>query len=211
MATYRVVSEQDSHMQIDVYAGANLYGVIDEAINLAKLHEKDVRFNFNGINVNVTPSSTSSSVVSSFERASEERATAYKNSPEGKQAVIDAANRQKSAQTAVDDMLENFEIAAAHPDTLIEWLGAFSEVNDHIGLTWDRKGLISRLNDLGYKSNDCVGNPLVATDKVVFAKWLVGQCIETLNSMGSIHPIAHKFANDYKEKFGNNDSTSLSM
>ena len=211
MVNYCIVSEQESHIDIDAYAGSNLDVVVKEALTLSQLHGKPVKFNFNGVDLEINESTEPHRIIRQYHNMLEERHNAYLNSPEGKQAELAATIRKQQNNDELNDMLSNFENAAGHPDTLIEWLGAFSLINDHIGMEWDKQKLIKDLTDLGYKSNDCVGDNHVSTDKVIFARWLVGQCISTLESMGAIHPIADKFSKDYKDKFVNVGATSLTM
>ena len=70
-----------------------------------------------------------------------------------------------------------------------------------LGVRVDRERIIATFGAHGYVSGVNCGDAFDAEDRENVARWLIGQCLANLVSVGAIHGIVHKFADDWIEKF----------
>lgn len=62
--------------------------------------------------------------------------------------------------------------------------------------------LLFRLKAFGFKSNDCTGKQFNGEDPANFARYIIGQAMDGLQSMGAIHQMVHIFTGQWMTKFG---------
>ena len=172
----------------------------ERATIIATDQKEPVTFRFNGVDVVVSPGEAAENVALRWERDIDNNVAEYRKTPEYAKAQERAAMLLAEMQSAVDTLVSRLpEYIDWGYDGVVEWVGKFAEVSDHVQIVYDRGEVIQLLENAGYVSGDCVKHPAVKTDKHIMARWLIGQAMKGISTIGSPHPIAIKFAAEYKE------------
>lgn len=188
-------------IHVDFLPGDSIQNACDEAIELAQNKSQMVYFSFNGVDLKVSGSSSKDELVQYFHDELARKSEEYRNS---EQYQIDQKRQEErlaSLQKKTNELIAELKTLSRDDDSIVKWIGAFAEVNDHMDLVYDRAEIINILESAGYKANAEVGNNAVKNDPSVFARWLIGQAIDNLARNMPIHPMATKFSNDYFELF----------
>lgn len=163
-----------------------------------------VHCEFNGIGLVATPGMNPDVIVDAFWAEIQRRADEYEASAEGKarraerQATIEARQRQVDGLVlALPTLLEVADVTLA----AIHWLQAFAEVADDVDVD-KPSGLILRIfARAGYEPNVNVGDEYKPGDRENVGRWLIGQGLDGIRSVGSPHPILLDFADQWEEEF----------
>lgn len=158
------------------------------------------RMEFNGIELRSRTGSTPNTLMADFERQWQERARQYSESPEGIAAAQRDLEEIAAAQEAVDALTA--ELGAMDLTTAsdaLRWLERFQDPADRVGVRKDTARIIAAFESAGWARNDCVGHPDVASDSGVFARWLVGQALATIERWGAPHPTFHHFIEQWRK------------
>ena len=91
-------------------------------------------------------------------------------------------------------------------EAVIYWLELLQEPSDHIDVHVPVDQIIRYFNAAGYRENAFCGPLFNSEDKYVFAAWLIGQALAGLKTVGAIHGIFHKFAQEWRAKFASPQS-----
>lgn len=197
MDNFCKISETDRTIKLDVMGGSHISKCIIEAIEIAKLTVKEIEFKFNGVNLKVNKDSSVEMVAKWWDDELERQRQEYLASKEYKDMCSARESKRALDQAKIDEMVERLEKIRMSEDDLVAWVGKFADINDNIGLNIHSRTVVKALTDAGYRRNECVGFEEVKTVKTVFAKWLIGQAIDNLESGMPIHPIASNFAKTY--------------
>lgn len=186
-------------LYVEAEIGCDIHSVCVEAIQLAVRNKMKVEFQFNGVDIIVTENDTPDDVVAEFLNELDRRANIWKESEAGKQYAKEQAQKLDILQHAVDEMLYVFDEISTDTGKLIAWVGRVAELNDHIGLKFDKLELAKKMEALGYVENEEVGTRSVdiQQSKLRMARYIIGQAINNLKSGMPIHPMCSKFATDY--------------
>ena len=164
--------------------------------------EFQVKGEFNGAILFVDDNSTVESIVSDYHITLERNAEEYRKTDKYKERERQRKEETNKLQTEADNMMERFKIMDKTDTlTLLQWLSDFQQYSDRIDVHTDNQLLLKELKNLGYTSGMNCGDEFKAKDKYNFAAWIVGQCIECLERVGSIHQVVIKFVEDWKKEF----------
>lgn len=201
MKSISIIEKTAAFIRVDGYPGAHISNVAAEAQQLAVTNNVPVRFEFNGVPIEVVAGEDAQAVVKRYQDETERSATEWRASDAGKQDAAKEAMHQAENQAKADEMLAELTAALASIDGTVAWVGEFSLISDQ-GAVYSKVDVIRQLEAAGYARNAFVGDPAVKTERNAFAQWVIGQVLDGLYH-GGIHPIASKFAADYRVKFGN--------
>lgn len=159
------------------------------------------RGTFNELTIVATATSTVDEVVASFERDMQEEISRWRASPEGIASAERQERRRQEAQTIHDNLVATLDDIDWKSDVaVINWLCAIQDATDHSGVNVARQRIIEAFTSRGYEPNANCGEAFRADDRDNHFRWLVGQALDGLRSV-AIHPIVHKFAGEWKERF----------
>lgn len=173
---------------------------IDETIKMALSYSyysysgsEDVQFTFNGLSIVVNASVGNESYYSDkWDTLCKERSIAYKNSPEYKsyqeERLLDIKTNQNEMDKLILNLQDNFHTYHNVLD-LARWLKRFAELSDNVDVSYNKSIILHKLEQLGYKENEYVGYK-GEWDTITSIRYIAGQVINCLESMGLIPPVA---------------------
>jgi len=158
---------------------------------------------FNDITLVCRRDTTAESIVKDYKTQSDAKAEAYRNSSEGKRVAREAEERKQKMQLQMDEVMAELpNLDFSDLDAIITWLGKAQGPSNHTGVKTPHKKIITTFRKYGFKANVNCGNHFNDEDKENFARMLIGQALDNLKcDVHAIHPIFHKFADDWRKKF----------
>lgn len=192
-------------IKIEARLGQHIYNFAEQLIVIAKEKQEQIVGVFNGINLIVNPELDLSAddLVKFFNEESEKIAEAYRKSPEGIKAMKEFEERKQNMQEKVNQLIESLDnLDFLDYESILEWICDFQEASDHIGVSFDKSQVISTFKNHGFNIGVNTGDDFNGEDAENFAKYLIGQALDGINSVGSPHQIIHKFTSNWKQKFG---------
>lgn len=182
-------------------AGMHIKAACAEACKIADADNEDVGFSFNGIDLVATPSTGPDVLAEEWERISDERAEAYRNSPEGRAEAARRAEEiafKKSHVKALVDGLPEV-LRGGGMAVLMGWLEEFTCVADDVGIGLDHAELQNMFIAAGYVTGYGVGNPpewFNTSDRL--GRYIVGQVMSCLQSKMPPHPMTVSFISEWR-------------
>ena len=186
--------------------GENIIEAAKCMVALANRTGDTVAAKFNDIELKTNPSEdleTAAAVITAYYSSeSSRRAEAYRNSPEGKRAAADAEKRKQQSQCQMDEaMSELSSLNFSDLNAVIGWLEKVRDPSDHVGVVTPSKQIVETFRGHGYEPSVNCGKDFNGEDEENFARWLIGQALDNLNSVGAILQVFDKFAEDWRKKF----------
>lgn len=183
-------------------AGSHIYRAAIDLVAAAKKHGRASGM-FNDIELTATPDTEPDAIVAHYDRECETRATAYKNSPEGKRAAREAQERRTAAQATHDALMSRLPTLDWSDDAaILKWLCDMQQPSDHVGVAVSRNVIVSEFEKRGYRVGENCGKDYKDGDRENMVRYLIGQALDGLKNGPAIHPILHKFAADWRDRFG---------
>jgi hypothetical protein len=159
---------------------------------------------FNSISLKVGPFAAPGFAHAEWKRISDEKHQAYLNSDEYKHRQAKEAAELAKRQEKVDGLLTALPLIGPDTDLVVQFCRDYIENTDHRGVQGNTEFVLNTLEAAGWVKRAYVNDPLVKTDKEIFAKWLVGQVMNCLASMRMAPPhVVHRFTENY-ENWDNN-------
>ena len=161
-------------------AGDSISNVVKNTISMAKAYNCLVSFNFNGVDLIVGPKSSEENILADWRKKSDANAKAYRESPErklqdkiAKAKDIAATKRCKK----LEDALVNISKDAFHYDLICDWLEAYCDASDRVGVKANISLVDKYLLDTGWKMNAHVGKSkdFFEANYKHSLEWAVGQ------------------------------------
>jgi len=168
-----------------------------------KVGDFTVKGAFNGTTLVARKGSTTESILADFTAQMAANAEVYRKSPEGKAAAREQAERLVQMQLKHDVLMKKLpSLDFSSHIAVIDWLCEFQDPSDHIGVVKQQDVIVAIFATRGYHPSVNTGDAFDGSDQDNFARYIVGQALDMLQgSVGAIHQIIHKFADDWKEKF----------
>lgn len=157
---------------------------------------------FNNIILVAREGTTEADIRADFDRQSEARAEAWRNSPEGQTAAKEREDRRSALQSVADGLMVCLRTLDWKNDAeVLDWCCDIQEPSDYNGVLVRRETIIEIFAKHGYQPNANVGPDYKDGDRENMFRYLVGQALSGLKTGPSIHPIIHKFADDWRARF----------
>jgi len=173
-----------------------------EMLVAAAIEHGEARGFFNEIELRATASDTPDQIVAKWDRDFEARAEAYRKSPAGIKAAQESEHRRRAAQAKHDEMIAKLpSLDMMDREAVLDWLCAFQEPSDHVGVIVKRDTVVSHFESFGYKANANCGDDYDGNHIGNSYIYLVGQALAGLKDGPAIHPILHKFTAEWKARF----------
>lgn len=124
------------------------------------------------------------------------RAENRRNFEEQARNETSLAHERALRQTNVDALLSGLPTAVKQGESgIIKWLSDFGDINENT--SFDHQAVGKVLMAAGYMPRARVGDPLVESDRTIFAEWLIGQCTAKLMKGDFVPHFARTLANKY--------------
>jgi hypothetical protein len=183
-------------------AGESVAYAAERMFKVVTLTGDQCTAHFNDIGLVVNPGDKPDNIVSFYFKESERRSQEYRESPAGKRAAQEVEDRRKRAQNMADQaVVDMAELDYTNRASVINWLERIREPSDHVGVDINAAGVVEKFEDHGFKLGVNCGDDFDGENEENFARWLIGQALDNLNSSGFIHQMFHTFAKDYRKKF----------
>jgi hypothetical protein len=195
-----IVKKSSERWYAEAASGSHILAVCRAAAQMVAELQVEVAFDFNGITLVAIKGGSAEQLAAQFTADSNRRARDWQASAEGQQQAAKQQQERTQLQFKVDELLAVFDTVVGVQSTLVDWLGQFSELNDYMGLVFDKSALVAKLEAAGYAENAEVGKGSpkeFLTDKAKMARYIVGQAINNLRSGMPVHPICSRFAAEY--------------
>ncbi len=189
---------------LEFLPGDHISQAAEKMVDLVRRTGRDVAALFNGISLVATKSTTPSDIVAFYNSESERRAREFRESPEGKAEArrneLDVIRLQAMCDRLVADLPETLD--SGNLSLIINWLTTMQESSDRIGVKTPGAEIIRQFHEHGFEPGVNCGPAFNGEDRENFARWLIGQALDCLQNGPGIHPIVHKFAKTWRNKFG---------
>lgn len=164
---------------------------------------------FNGIVLVANVGTTAGDIVAEFHRGFDAMVKAKRESPEGRaQAQRDEerctqAQRQAEALVAELDAINYDDI-----DAVVAWFERAVDPLGHRGVVVDRARIVEAFRSHGYEPNVNCGPAFDGNDADNFARYIIGQAMCGIRTVGSPHHLVCMFAAQWRERFPRRTATA---
>lgn len=159
----------------------------------------DVVMAFNDVIVHVCPSDNVTDVVARWRVDTDAAAEAYRNSPAGKAAQARFEAMMAAEAQQVQDALArlpNTDLTDAR-----KALHIMADVADKRIPPDGRQALLDAYTTAGYVANDCTGRDFVETNPENFARYIIGQALAGISTVGTPHGMTQVFRERWDKAF----------
>jgi len=172
------------------------------AIELADKHNCECEFTFNGTLLIANSNLTADELVNRFHKQLDLDREEYEKSDEYKELV-------KKSTAEVLELSKQRNVLISHlinldfhdVSNVLDWMVQFQPISDRVGVAIDSGYIIIHFESKGYLPNANTGEDFDESDKDNFARYIIGQGLDGLNRISSIHPMLVKFTEDWNTKF----------
>lgn len=195
------MSEPSIAVPIALPAGIH---IDNAAAILAAAAERDGRASmvFNDIHIKASRGSTVESILADWSAQVEAKQQAWKSSPEGIALARAAVERRADLQAKHDTLMRELPaLDFSNDGAVLDWLCAMQEPSGSRGVIVRRETIVQTFASRGFAPNANCGADYRDGDRDNMFRWLVGQALDGLQGP-AIHDIIHKFADDWRHRFG---------
>lgn len=187
--------------QVEVSAGTRIDNAAERLVSAAREHG-EATCEFNGIKLVARSDATVAAVLADWDAKQRAGAEAHRNSPEGIEAERRSEERRAAAQQKHDALMRRLpQLDFGNDVAVLDWLCEMQEPSDHSGVIVRKKTILEAFAKHGFTPGVNCGPDFRPESRENVHRWLVGQCLDGLESV-AIHGVVHKFAADWKKKFG---------
>lgn len=186
---------------VEFAAGTHIDRAAEALVEMAR-REGEAIGRFNGVELSATRNTTPDAISAEYNRICEERAAAYRASPEGIAAAARANERRRSLQGKHDALMARLPSLDWRDDVaVLDWCCEMQEPSDHVGVIIKKDTILAEFAKHGFTPNMRTGSDYIADSRLVSHAYLIGQALAGIAHV-AIHGIIHKFAAEWKERFG---------
>lgn len=158
---------------------------------------------FNDVKLNATRGAKAEDVVADWHAENKIRTEAYERSEAGKKAAADREARRRAAQSKHDSLMQELpSLDFSDFEAVLDWVCQMQEPSDHVGVIVRSQTIAAAFEARGYKANENCGEAYKRGDRENMFRYLIGQALSGLIEGPAIHPIIHKFADQWRAQFG---------
>ena len=181
--------------------GSHVDDAARELIEAAK-NGQPAEGDFNGVTLVAGRNSTVEAIVARYHEGLEAQSKAYKASPAGIAAEAASVSRKIAIQAEADALMAALPSLDMTDDVaVLDWLDRFQDPSDYIGIKADKAAVIRAFTEAGFVAGANCGDDFREDDRDNHARYLVGQALSCLQSMGAIHQVFGTFHERWKAKF----------
>lgn len=183
---------------IDVLPGDHIDRVVEKLVARAPAFAV-----FNGIRVDAWPGETREAVTARWAEGNAARAEAWRKSPEGIAIAEEQERTRATLQAQADDLMQALpSVDLTNVEVALRWLERLAHASDLTGVVFDRAAVVATFEAAGHALNAFVGKAFDITDREIFARYIIGQCLDGLACVGAIHPVCLRFVQEWRARFG---------
>lgn len=158
--------------------------------------------NFNDVTLRAGIEVTPEDIVAFYDREMARLADEYRRSPEGIAAAKRDDDERRQMQGEHDALVARLPALDMHDQhAVLDWICAMQEPSDRKGVIVKRETIVAHFEKAGYQANENTGPAYDGSDRKNSFRYLVGQALAGLKDGPAIHPIIHKFAGEWRERF----------
>lgn len=187
---------------IEPQLGRNVSEVAKEMVAAVKAGAKSAHAVFNEVSLVAVRGTTVSDIEAQLHAGYAAASEAYRKSPEGIAAKAKEQSDRRNMQATADALMVEFKTLDMASDVaVLDWLDRFQDPSDNTTIRTDTKRVIEGLKAAGYVSNANCGPAFNESDRDNYARYLVGQALSCLESVGAIHQVFGTMHERWKAKF----------
>lgn len=157
---------------------------------------------FNDITLSATRGIEPAAVVADFEAKTAAAAKIYRESPAFRAAEERRQQTRREMQDRHDALMARLPALDWNDDVaVLDWCCEMQEPSDHVGVIVRRDTILAEFAKHSFTPNMRTGTDYIPDSRLVSHAYLIGQAMSGIESV-AIHPIIHKFATEWKERFG---------
>jgi len=157
---------------------------------------------FNDVLLRAVEGTTVAQIVAAYHEGLDAQAKAYAESPKGIAEKARQAAYQIELQKLADRLMAELpSLDFSNDVALLDWLHRLQDPSDYSGIRFDKEAVVKAFNDHGYVASANIGDDFNEDDRENYARYLVGQALSCLKSMGAIHQVFGTFHERWKAKF----------
>ena len=108
-------------------------------------------------------------------------------------------------QLKFNEYLNNlYKVENPSNELILSWIIDVQDLSDDVYVKVPKKDILEYFNKNGYYSNVNTGSNFKEDDPDNHARYIIGQALENLETVGAIHRVIKQFASDWIERFGEN-------
>ena len=157
---------------------------------------------FNHVLFHVTDDSTEQELLAHFnaeldrQRAEYEASDAYKLRQQENEAELEILNTEAAV---LMEQLRTLDVSDYKK--VLFWIKKFQPYSDRSGVTFSKREILERFTQNGYLPNANVGENFKNENEENHARWIIGQALDGIQTVGAMHQMVVIFAERWEEKF----------
>ena len=183
--------------------GEKIDETAETMVTLAKEHKEPVTARFNGISLTAKPHNSPVDILESFNLHSDRRQTEYRKSPAYAKRKAQEEEETKRKQAIIDQAVKELStLNFSKLPAVINWLDSIQEATDWIHVLVPKKFIMETFERNGFEANVNCGDSFNSENEDNSGRWLIGQALDGIKTVGAIHGMFHSFARDWRARFG---------
>lgn len=178
--------------------GMRIEKCIEELIKQSRDRYTDLYVEFNGIKITATPFCTVEELLYHYNKTVDKKRKEYLNSEAYKKSQAKEKETVQRMQNHIDKSVKKLERMNNHTE-IVAFVGKVQAFTDRVGV--DSSLILETLRNKGYKSGVNTNEDFNEKDSDNYARYIVGQAMSNLETVGAIHPMVSVFANSWNRLF----------
>lgn len=161
-----------------------------------------VEGDFNGVTLRATGKETAKDLSNYYDDASAKESAAYRKTDEYKEIQRKQKEEKSELQKQHDELMAELpKLDFKNHNKVLDFAVKYHEATDHIGVKKDHSIIIGALEKGGYVSGANTGEDYKENDEENSARYLIGQFMSCIKSMGACPGVLSSMYEQYKTKF----------
>lgn len=190
--------------KFDPMCGSYIPASIAQMVGVAKFTNQEVTGTFNGVTITANPTSSPEILAVQWQEEMDRQAREYRNSAEYKSYLLKRALEVQALRVKVRDLMKWLEtLDFGNLEAVVNWFDEIQEASNDVDASSEltRNEIVQKFQQHGYQPGVNTEEEFKEEDKDNFARWLVGQALDNLITVGAVHPMFKDFAKDWRNKF----------
>lgn len=123
-------------------------------------------------------------------------------SDKGKAASLKSDNKTAQLQFVMDNAIVKLQsLDFTNQVEILDWICSIQDASDHTDVHTDSTFILMLFNMNGYLPDVNTGDEFDGDDPDNFARYIIGQALSGLRTVGVVHHVVTRFAGEWKNKF----------
>lgn len=183
------------------YAGEDIGHAAEEMVKLVAEHG-EISADFNGIPLRAVAGTTSEDIESSFRATMAAENAKWLGSSEYADQNAKREIELAKKQAACNSLIEQLHSLDFKDDvTILTWLQEFTPLSDDTGVKCNSSLVIETFKQHGFEPSVNIGEKFNGENRDNYFRYIVGQGLACLKSVGAIHQVIHTFIERWNKTF----------